>query len=258
MALPIVFIHGIRVSGTMWGPVRSHLAGPSAAPDLPGHGSLRGLPYDMEAACAVVADRIAELGGRALVAGFSLGGYVGIATAARHPDLVAGLVAMGCTAKPTGRCAMIYRLAGRLAARGPSLAGRLSAYGFRRTLPGPTAEAFTAGGLACEVVPSVVEAVAAEDPVASLAAYPGRVWLVNGSRDPFRIDEQEFLRACAHGSLTHLPGRSHLSALADPAGIAHLVENAAQTVAPIPPVTSFAEAPPVRQNAIFLPEYGQK
>jgi pimeloyl-ACP methyl ester carboxylesterase len=49
------------------------------------------MPYDMDAACEVVADCITELGGRALVVGLSLGGYVGIATAARHPALVAGL-----------------------------------------------------------------------------------------------------------------------------------------------------------------------
>ncbi|GAA4558573.1 alpha/beta fold hydrolase [Planotetraspora kaengkrachanensis] len=258
MALPIVFIHGIRVSGTMWDPVRSHLTGPSAAPDLPGHGSRRGMPYDMDAACAVVAECIRGLGGRALVVGFSLGGYVAIATAARHPGLVAGLVAMGCTARPTGRRATNYRLAGRLAARAPSLAGRLSVYGFRRTLPGPTAEAFSAGGLACEVIPSVVESVTAEDPVASLAAYPGRVWLVNGSRDPFRADELEFLRACAHGSLTWLPARNHLSVLADPAAIADLVEGAARAAASVSPVTSFAQTPSVHQNAVFLPKYGQK
>ncbi|GAA1297347.1 lysophospholipase [Planotetraspora silvatica] len=228
MGLPIVFIHGIRVSGTMWDPVRAHLTSPSAAPDLPGHGCRRGMPYDMDAACEVVAGHITDLGGRALVAGLSLGGYVGIATAARHPALVAGLVAMGCTAKPTGSRAAVYRLAGRLAARNPSLAGRLSAYGFRRALPGPVAKAFAAGGVSCEVVPSVVEAVAAEDPVASLAAYPGRVWLVNGSRDPFRVDEEEFLRACARGSLTHLPGRGHLTVLADPARIARFIESAAR------------------------------
>ncbi|MEV1206501.1 alpha/beta fold hydrolase, partial [Microbispora rosea] len=117
MSMPVVFVHGIRLSGTMWSPVRALLRAPSAAPDLPGHGRRRGLPYGTEAACDVVAETIAGLGGRALVVGLSLGGYVGIATAARHPDLVAGLVAMGCTARPDRPRAHAYRLAGSLRRR---------------------------------------------------------------------------------------------------------------------------------------------
>nr|WP_225311068.1 alpha/beta hydrolase [Microbispora cellulosiformans] len=234
MTLPIVFVHGIRLSGTMWSPVRALLQVPSAAPDLPGHGVRRGLPYDTEAACDVVAEVITGLGGRALVVGLSLGGYVGIATAARHPDLVAGLVAMGCTARPGGAGAQAYRVAGRLAARDPEFANRVSRFALRRMLPGPTGEAMIEGGLSCEVVPAVVEAVAKEDPIASLAGYPGRVWLVNGARDPFRADEREFLRACADGSLTHVQGRGHLTVLADPGRVARFVEEAARQASPCP------------------------
>ncbi|MEW9527281.1 alpha/beta fold hydrolase [Microbispora sp. NPDC049125] len=230
MPLPVVFIHGIRVSGTMWSPVRSCLTAPSAAPDLPGHGSRRGVPYDTDAACAVVAETIEELGGRALVVGLSLGGYVGISVAARHPALVAGLVAMGCTARPDWIGAGLYRIAGRLAAADPERADKMSRYGFRRALPGVAGEAVVEGGVHCEVMPSVVDAVAAEDPVASLATYPGRVWLVNGSRDPFRVDERRFLRACRHGSLTHIPGRGHLTVLADPAWLAGYIDGAARAV----------------------------
>ncbi|MEV7807528.1 alpha/beta hydrolase [Microbispora sp. NPDC088329] len=234
MSMPVVFVHGTRVSGTMWSPVRALLRAPSAAPDLPGHGRRRGLPYDTEAACGVVAEAIEDLGGRALVVGLSLGGYVGIATAARHPDLVAGLVAMGCTARPDVPWARAYRLAGRLAARDPALADRVSRFVLRRMLPGAAGEAMIEGGLSSEVVASVVAAVTAEDPLASLAAYPGRVWLVNGTRDHLRADEQAFLRACADGNLTHLPGRGHLTVLADPAWLARFIDDAARTVAPCP------------------------
>ncbi|MEV0967544.1 alpha/beta fold hydrolase [Microtetraspora glauca] len=228
--LPVVLVHGIRVTGSMWSPVRSLLRSPSAAPDLPGHGSLSGMPYDMDAACDVVAECIAGLGGRALVAGLSLGGYVGIATAARHPSMVAGLVAIGCTARPGGAFARVYRLAGRLAAGYPALANRISASGFRRALPGPAGEAVVAGGLFCEVVPSVVEAVTSEDPVVSLARYPGRVWLVNGARDPFRVNELDFLRACRNGSLTRISGRGHLTVLAAPDRMAGFLDQAADAV----------------------------
>ncbi|WP_067172828.1 alpha/beta fold hydrolase [Microtetraspora niveoalba] len=228
--LPVVLVHGIRVSGSMWSPVRSLLRSPSAAPDLPGHGSRRGLPFDMDAACDVVAECVAELGGRALVAGLSLGGYVAIATAARHPSMVAGLVAMGCTARPSAAFVHGYRLVGRLAAAGPRVADRVSAYMLRRSLPGPAGEAMVAGGVSCEVVPSVVDAVTSEDPVASLAAYPGRVWLVNGERDHFRVNERDFLRACRNGSLIRISGRGHLTVLAAPDRMAAFLDRAADAV----------------------------
>ncbi|WP_433420710.1 alpha/beta fold hydrolase [Microtetraspora malaysiensis] len=229
--LPVVLVHGTRVSGSMWSPVRSLLRSPSAAPDLPGHGSRRGQPFDLDAACDAVAECIAGLGGRALVGGLSLGGYVGIATAARHPSMVAGLVAMGCTARPAGALIHAYRLAGRLAVANAARADRVSAYVIRRSLPGSAGEAMLAGGLSCEVVPSVVAAVASEDPVASLAGYPGRVWLVNGARDHFRADERAFLRACRNGSLITISGRGHLSVLAAPERLAVFFDRAAAEVA---------------------------
>ncbi|WP_424529390.1 alpha/beta fold hydrolase [Sphaerisporangium viridialbum] len=225
--LPVVFVHGIRVAGAMWGPVISRLDRPAEAPDLPGHGSRRGEPFTMESAADAVASAVGRMGGRALLVGLSLGGYVGIATAARFPSQVAGLVAMGCTARPDRVSAGVYRLAASLAARDPALAGRVSAYGFRRALPGAPGEAVVAGGFACEVMPSAVAAVAARDPLSDLAAYPGRVWLVNGSRDPFRCHERDFLRACRDGRLIHIPRRGHLTVLADPGRLARLVEDLA-------------------------------
>jgi pimeloyl-ACP methyl ester carboxylesterase len=222
---PIVLVHGIRISGTMWGPMVSRLSlldRPAAAVDLPGHGSRRGEPFSMEGATSAVAAAIDSLGGRALVAGLSLGGYVGIATAERFPERVAGLVAMGCTARSSSALGA-YRFAASLAARNPSLANRISAYGLRRLLPGPVGEAFVAGGLSCEVMPQVVEAVAGHDQLAALAAYPGRVWLVNGTRDPFRADERDFLRVCRNGRLILIPRRGHLGVMAAPGPLARLL-----------------------------------
>ncbi|WP_425566967.1 alpha/beta fold hydrolase [Sphaerisporangium flaviroseum] len=144
-------------------------------------------PFTTDSATDAFATAIDRLGGRALLVGLSLGGYVGIATAARFPVKVAGLAAMGCMARLTLLNASIYRLAASLAARYPDLADRVSAYGFRRALPGAPGEAVIAGALTCQIMPSVVEAVAARNPLADLAAYPGRVWLVNGSRDPLPL-----------------------------------------------------------------------
>ena len=141
--------------------------------------------------------------------------------------LATALVAVGCTAKPSGSFAAIYRLAAGLAGRHPEKANRLSAWAFRRALPAPVADAVVAGGLACEIAPQVVNAVTAMNPPAPLLDYPGPVWLVNAARDPFRRDERDFLRACRNGRLTVWPDRNHVTFLADTTILARIVLDAA-------------------------------
>ncbi|MFI0444834.1 alpha/beta fold hydrolase [Actinomadura sp. 6N118] len=227
--LPVVFLHGIRISGTMWRPVMEIVGEhhPVLAPDMPGHGCRRGERFTMESALDVVAEAIDALGGRALVVGLSMGGYLGIATAGRHPERVAGLVAMGCTMRPRGLLGDAYRAAGWLASRDPERADRLSERVFRRVLPGAVGEAVVAGGLASEVMPQVIEAISASSPLRSLASYEGPVWLVNGERDAFRRHEREFLRACRDGRLTLLPRRGHVTTLVATDALARVVLDSA-------------------------------
>jgi hypothetical protein len=106
----------------------------------------------------------------------------------------------------------------------------LSAWAFRRQLPPDIAAATVAGGLSCEVMPRVIDAITGFDPVAAINGYPGPVWLVNGARDAFRRDEKTFLGACRDGQLTVLPKRGHITCLADPKVIADLVTVAAARV----------------------------
>ncbi|WP_432147063.1 alpha/beta fold hydrolase [Streptomyces sp. bgisy084] len=230
--LPIVFVHGMRVSGTMWRPVIQALDGrhPIAAPDLPGHGTRRGEPFSMPGAVDAVVDAVDQLGGRALVVGLSLGGYVAVATAGAHPDRVLGLMAMGCTALPRGAFGAVYRGAGRLAAKHPEEFNRFSALAFRHALPRPQADAMVAGGLSSEAVPSIIEAVREMNPLASLAGYPGPVWLVNGERDHFRRQEHRFLHACRDGRLIIRPRCGHLTSLTDTAAVTRQVRDAAAVV----------------------------
>lgn len=230
--LPIVFVHGLRVSGTMWRPVIQAIGKdhPTAAPDLPGHGSRRGEPFRMAGAVAAVVDAIDQLGGRALLVGLSLGGFVATATAGAHPERVLGLVAMGCSTRPSGLFAATYRGASRLAAAHPRGADRLSSFAFRRALPGPAGEALVAGGLSSGNASRVVTAVCGTDPLASLSAYSGPVWLVNGERDHLRRDERRFLAACRDGRLLLLPRCGHLTGLADTRALAALVRDAAAVV----------------------------
>ncbi|MCG5219388.1 alpha/beta fold hydrolase [Streptosporangium sp. KLBMP 9127] len=245
MTVPIVLIHGIRVSRTMWNPVMARItSNPIKAIDLPGHGLRRGESFTMEGAVAAVAGAIDEVGGRALVAGLSLGGYVAIATAERFPGRVAGLVPMGCTALPDHAHLRFYRRAAALAARNPEVANRISALGFTVALPRTVGRAVMTGGFSCEVMPAAVEAVAAHDQLAALAAYPGRVWLVNGSRDPFRVNEREFLGACRQGRLIVVPRRGHVGLLVETARLARLLGDFAEELRePLETVATPSRAP---------------
>lgn len=119
MTLPIVLLHGIRLSRTMWQPVQDRLHHPAHAIDLPGHGTRRGERFTLDAATQAVADAIDAAGGQALVAGLSMGGYVAIATAERFPERVAGLVAIGCTARNSAMN-RAFRAAAGLAGRFPA------------------------------------------------------------------------------------------------------------------------------------------
>src|SRR5665647_3273547 len=93
---PVVLIHGIRVTSTMWRAQQDALAStgrPVIAVDLPGHGARSGEPFTIDGALAVVHDAVDELGRRAVVVGLSLGGYIAITYSARFPESVAGVVA---------------------------------------------------------------------------------------------------------------------------------------------------------------------
>jgi pimeloyl-ACP methyl ester carboxylesterase len=225
--IPTVFVHGIRVSGSMWGPVAALADGCTAAPDLPGHGARHTERFTTQGAVEAILAAIDDVRGPAVLVGHSLGGFLAIATAGRHPERVAALVAGGCTIRPRGPFLSAYRLIARLAASSPAVADQLSVRGFRRALPVPIAEAMIAGGVRCAVMPEVVAAISELDPIADLRRYPGPVLLFNGTRDPFRADERRFLAAAPNARLTLVPRRGHISIMAETTVLAGLVTTAA-------------------------------
>jgi pimeloyl-ACP methyl ester carboxylesterase len=86
---PVLAIHGVSSNNRLWGWL--HDAAPWAtlvAPDLPGRGDAAALSA-RPSSLAALADHLASLGlGRVHVLGMSLGGFVAVALAARHPELV--------------------------------------------------------------------------------------------------------------------------------------------------------------------------
>nr|WP_255519044.1 alpha/beta hydrolase [Kitasatospora sp. SID7827] len=236
-------VHGIRLSATMWRPHARRLA-PGfrvSTPDLPCHGALADRPFTLDAAVAAVDAAVREAyestGRRPLLAGMSLGGYVSLAHAARHPEGPAGLLLHACTARTTGRRIGLYAAAGRLNDRlGHERSARLQARALRRMLPPESAEAALAGGFHLPALSAGVAELRRHDFLALAARLTTPTLFLNGRSDlPFRADERRFLAAVrATGTparLFHTPG-GHLLSLADPDRFGLLLRRAHRLLLP--------------------------
>jgi len=94
--VPLVLLHGFPLDHRMWAACAGYLPPGIRAigVDLPGagHSDLDGYPPSIEhMADAVYRTMIAAGEGNAIVVGHSMGGYVALALAERHPGFVAGL-----------------------------------------------------------------------------------------------------------------------------------------------------------------------
>lgn len=225
-SVPVVLLHGLRTSRTMWRAQVEALerSGHRAlAVDLPGHGTRRGERFTLESADETVVRAVDEVGGRALVVGLSLGGYVAIAHAARHPEQVTGLVAASCCTRPWPVLVDGWALAARVIGHLPDGGARLNGLLVDLLLPAAGATDSGAGGFALEVMGDVLRAMRGAHPVDDLARVEAPVWLVNGQLDHFRGEERTFLRACRSGRLVVVPGATHLVSLVRPTRFTRVV-----------------------------------
>lgn len=99
--VPLVLVHGFPLDRTIWSGQMTGLAASARvlAPDLPGFGSSPpgGRAPSIDGYADDVRDLLDRLGiDRAVVGGVSMGGYVALAFARRHPERLRGLVLV-CT-----------------------------------------------------------------------------------------------------------------------------------------------------------------
>lgn len=231
--LPVVLVHGLRTSRTMWRAQVDALEAygrRAVAVDLPGHGTRRGTTFTFAGAVDVVRDAVRDVGGRALLVGLSLGGYTVIAHAARHPEQAAGVVAAGCCTRPHRALVGGWAVAARGFARLPDRGAAVNAFLVRRALPPAGAHDVGAGGFALDVVEDVLREVGRADPLGDLARVRAPVWLVNGRLDHFRTEERRFLAAAQDARLVVVPGATHLVSLVAPARFTRVVLEAADEV----------------------------
>ena len=217
--IPVVFVHGTRLTGAMWRPQLERLGlTAGVAPDLPGHGRRAAVPFTVAAGADVVAESIDELGGRAIVVGLSLGGYVAMDLAARSPGRIAGLVLAGATQEPVGVRALPYRgLAQALSVADEARLVALNEWFFRTRYPAAIADPIIAAGFWSRGGAEALRALIGQRFRPRLAAYPGPTLVVNGSLDVlFRMGEAAFLGVARDGRRVVIPRATHLSNLDRP------------------------------------------
>ena len=218
---PIVFLHGMRVTRLMWQPQIHALASEFRLipVDLPGHGSMRNEAFQLEKAVEQTSQVIDQAaGGRALIVGLSLGGYVAMQFAARHPEKAVGLVVASASVEPRGWYNLPYKFLMSIWSSLPeSWSNRLNralflaVYGKERAQPLIAPGTYMRGGAAA------VRDVMNREFGSKLATYPGPVLFLNGSADlGFRLHEKQFLAKAQRGQLQVIPHAFHIANIDQP------------------------------------------
>jgi pimeloyl-ACP methyl ester carboxylesterase len=219
-ARALVFLHGIGATRRQWSPQMRGLASShrAIAADLPGHGDFSGTRFTLDTAIDHVERVIDEYaGGRAMVAGVSLGGYVAIAAAARTPKKVAGLVLTGCSGNPSGvLTAVPMSMALFSRAMGERWADCANRRRSRRYGEELGREQLDAGHFFLGAQDALWQ-VRGRNFMRDLRTYPGPTLILNGERDAmFRLGEVYFLSAAQDARLQLVKGAGHMANLEQP------------------------------------------
>ena len=214
-APPIVFVHGTWLARSSWSAQLADFADAYRviAMDLPGHGVLADCPFTLRAAADELERVIVEAaGGRAVVVGLSLGGYVAMDLAARRPDVIRALVLAGATQEPVGLRGRPYLalawVVDRLAGRGLA---RLDRWLLRVRYAPAIADPILADGVQPTGGSAALRALVGERFVPRLAAYPGPVLIVNGEWDLlFRLGAPTFASVARDARRVRVRGAAHL------------------------------------------------
>jgi pimeloyl-ACP methyl ester carboxylesterase len=232
----IIFLHGTRLTGASWAAQVAALGDDfhCLAPDLPGHGNAADTPFTVEGAAGRIADLVEREahGGRAILVGLSLGGYVAMALAARRPELVTGLAISGATAEPVGVRAIAFRgLAAIFRFVPEPILDRVNRWFFGCRFPPEVAGPILADGFSFAGGAVAVRSLVGERFKPRLAAYPGPSLLTNGEFDLFfRPTERSFADVAAAPRRVLIRRATHLTNLDQPAAFSAAIRRFGQLV----------------------------
>jgi pimeloyl-ACP methyl ester carboxylesterase len=234
--VPLLLLHAFPFDHRMWAPVVTHLPDGLRvlAVDLPGHGhsDLGGIPPSLDAAAdAVYATMRAQGEGNVVVAGLSMGGYVALALADRHPDLVhgVGLLDTKSTVDPDEVRANRLEIARTVedtqtldAVKGmPAKVLGPTSHLERRSLY-PTVDHWIRSQSPAGVAWAQRAMAARPDRTHVVAEFDGPVAIVVGAEDQITpvADAKHMAAASRDATLTIVPNAGHLSAVEEPAAVA--------------------------------------
>ncbi|WP_231505324.1 alpha/beta fold hydrolase [Cellulomonas sp. URHE0023] len=186
---PIVFVHGTRTSSAIWRRQVDALERSghrTIAIDLPGHGSRSSERFSLPGAIAAIDGAVESCSEPPLLVGLSLGGYASLAYTREHEAKLAGVVLAGCSTEIKGKPVSAYRRVAHVVAR-----------------------TLRPEGGTWHVVTDMLRSLAGYSPLEDLRSTAVPVWLVNGSRDPLRLDERRYLEARPGAQLTVVPRAGH-------------------------------------------------
>jgi pimeloyl-ACP methyl ester carboxylesterase len=231
----IVFLHGTRLTGGQWAAQVGALGDEFRClpPDLPGHGTAAGETFTLAGAAEAVAAVIErDAGGRAILVGLSLGGYVAMDVAARWPDRVAGLVLAGATAEPVRPRALLFEaLATAFEEIDEGLLTRINRWFFEHRYPPAIADPILAGGFHFRGGAAALRALVGERFLPRLAAYPGPTLILNGEFDLlFRLSAPAFAAAATDARRVLIRGATHLTNIDQPALVTAAIRRFAREV----------------------------
>lgn len=234
--VPLVLLHAFPVDHRMWAACADALP-PGLrviAVDLPGqgHSELDGRPASLESAAdAVHATLVASGEGNAIVVGLSMGGYVALALAERHPGFVdgLGLIDTRSTADTDEARAKRRRIADivestqtvdAVLGMPAALLGSTTASGRRNLFP--VVESWIRAQSPAGVAWAQRAMAARPDRTAVLERFDGPVAVVVGAEDEITTvsDAEHMVHAAADAALTVVPAAGHLSAVEEPQAVA--------------------------------------
>lgn len=226
----LVLVHGTRMNAAQWEPYRALLPDVEVVTvDLPGHGARVGEEFTADAAVATLEEAV---GGTApgqvvALAGHSLGGYMAMLYAARHPDALDILVLLGATADPRGPLTGVYRGFARLL---PMVGAERMARVVNAVMRGLGARGQFAAALpdgsAYAALPAAWEVVMGGCGPALLAEVMCPVVMVNGGLDQMRLHVRRYAAAARDPHVVTIPRATHLMPSTHPQQVADVLRRA--------------------------------